>query len=197
MYIDKIISLAKLKCLDSYSALSFKIRVKRRWPDIPDFRGQSPFWMSCTLLKLSLEMSQFCCRLKNTQSEKNAAAVFLVAGRLMQYHRQPQCGLQRQSGTVCFFTHLVHGQKKKQINVTYPEAYFLFISLELLIQTTSHMVLAISVFLTIVNQMYGSSDLWSHIAGMLSNFLLMMFHLGVGADICLPEDFFHSLCCYC
>ncbi len=41
--------------------------------------------------------------------------------RLIQYHRRPQCGLQRQSGAVRIFPHLLHSLKKKQINVIYED----------------------------------------------------------------------------
>ncbi len=61
----------------------------------------------------------FNCGLKQTRSEIDTVAVILVACRIMQYHLQPQCGLQWQSGAVCVFRLFTPWTEEEQINVIY------------------------------------------------------------------------------
>ncbi len=86
--------------------------VTLRWPYIPNFWGQSPFWVTCPWLKLSPEMSLISTVNEKT-AEIDAAAVIQAAHRIMQYLR-PHCGLYWQSGAVHIFAYLLHGQKKRQ-----------------------------------------------------------------------------------
>ncbi len=78
------------KCKEAHRELDV-IQIVR-WPDTLDFQGQVLFWVTYPRLELSLEISQILTVDLKTLSGIDAAAVILVAHRLLQYHLRPNAG---------------------------------------------------------------------------------------------------------
>jgi len=58
MYLQVLLTIPCVAAVCFLLSLQMQQLVTLRWPDVPDFQGQSPFSVTCPWTKLSLKMSQ-------------------------------------------------------------------------------------------------------------------------------------------